>query len=216
MALFGWKNEKRPVKKDLFYVLMDSNARELAHGLRVEAPGHKNLYIKLLDGSIDALQDAAILEAVPRDKEQLPVMVRLAGSHGDAVALEPVREPGAVRRNYRVPVSFDSYLYPPAGGRSSLHAINLSCGGLAFRSIRPMLIGERFQVVIPPVSEGPLLVWAELLRTREDPGRTTFYACKFIDLIDDEEHLLREAVFAIQVDIAHTGKKRHPDMVYQI
>lgn len=207
MALFGWKSGKRPEKKDILYELTDCSARPLARALRVESQGHRNLYLKLLDGSPEALAEAELLQAIPRDKTQPPLLARLAGVRGDAVSLEPVREGGAIRLNFRVPIAFDSFLYPPGRGRGALRSVDLSCGGLAFRSPRPMRPGERFQVVIPPVSEGPLLVWAELLRTRNDPGEYPFYACKFLDLIEEEEHLLREAVFAAQVS-ARRGAPR--------
>lgn len=207
MALFGWKSEKRPEKKDLLYEITDCSARPLARGLRVEAPGHRNLYVKLLSGNARSLREAGILQAIPRDSALPPMIARLIGAQGDAVSLEPIREGGAVRLNFRVPVAFDSFLYPPGGGRGALRSIDFSCGGLAFRTPRPMRPGERFELVIPPVSEGPLLVWAELLRSRDDPGEPPAYACKFLDLIDEEEHLLREAVFAIQVDTARRKPK---------
>lgn len=62
-----------------------------------------------------------------------------------------------------------------------------------------MKIGERFEVVIPVTSE-PLVVQGEILRKRlTEREDTTMYAAKFIELCNDEETLIREAVFNLQL-----------------
>ena len=207
MALFGRKAEKR--KEDLtgLYLLMDSNSRMLARGRRLDAPGRKNIYIKLIDGNARTLVDAGIIQAVPQDKSLPPQITRVADFREDAVALEPLRELGsAVRRNFRVPVVFDSFVYPPGGGRAPMRSVDLSCGGLAFRSPRPFAVGETFEVVIPMTSEGPLVLTGEILRVHLETDGNNFYACKFIHMIDDEESFLREAVFAIQISSVKAKK----------
>ena len=207
MALFGRKAEKR--KEDLtgLYLLMDSNSRMLARGRRLDAPGRKNIYIKLIDGNARTLVDAGIIQAVPQDKSLPPQITRVADFRKDAVALEPLRELGSeVRRTFRVPVVFDSFVYPPGGGRAPMRSVDLSCGGLAFRSPRPFAVGETFEVVIPMTSEGPLVLTGEILRVHLETDGNNFYACKFIHMIDDEESFLREAVFAIQISSVKAKK----------
>ena len=207
MALFGRKAEKR--KEDLtgLYLLMDSNSRMLARGRRLDAPGRKNIYIRLIDGNARTLVDAGIIQAVPQDKSLPPQITRVADFREDAVALEPLRELGSeVRRNFRVPVVFDSFVYPPGGGRAPMRSVDLSCGGLAFRSPRPFAVGETFEVVIPMTSEGPLVLTGEILRVHLETDGNNFYACKFIHMIDDEESFLREAVFAIQISSVKAKK----------
>ena len=207
MALFGRKAEKR--KEDLtgLYLLMDSNSRMLARGRRLDAPGRKNIYIKLIDGNARTLVDAGIIQAVPQDKSLPPQITRVADFREDAIALEPLRELGSeVRRNFRVPVVFDSFVYPPGGGRAPMRSVDLSCGGLAFRSPRPFAVGEAFEVVIPMTSEGPLVLTGEILRVHLETDGNNFYACKFIHMIDDEESFLREAVFAIQISSVKAKK----------
>ena len=207
MALFGRKAEKR--KEDLtgLYLLMDSNSRMLARGRRLDAPGRKNIYIKLIDGNARTLVDAGIIQAVPQDKSLPPQITRVADFREDAIALEPLRELGSeVRRNFRVPVVFDSFVYPPGGGRAPMRSVDLSCGGLAFRSPRPFAVGETFEVVIPMTSEGPLVLTGEILRVHLETDGNNFYACKFIHMIDDEESFLREAVFAIQISSVKAKK----------
>ena len=207
MALFGRMAEKR--KEDLtgLYLLMDSNSRMLARGRRLDAPGRKNIYIRLIDGNARTLVDAGIIQAVPQDKSLPPQITRVADFREDAVALEPLRELGSeVRRNFRVPVVFDSFVYPPGGGRAPMRSVDLSCGGLAFRSPRPFAVGETFEVVIPMTSEGPLVLTGEILRVHLETDGNNFYACKFIHMIDDEESFLREAVFAIQISSVKAKK----------
>ena len=65
MALFGRKAEKRVSDSSGIYLLMDSNSRMLGRGKRMDAPGRKNIYIKLIEGNVKALVDAGILQAVP-------------------------------------------------------------------------------------------------------------------------------------------------------
>ena len=207
MALFGRKAEKRVSDSSGIYLLMDSNSRMLGRGKRMDAPGRKNIYIKLIEGNVKALVDAGILQAVPQDKSLPPQMTRVADFRDNAVALEPMRELGSeVRRNFRVPVVFDSFVYPPSGGRSPIKSVDLSCGGIAFRAPRAFAVGDTVEVVVPPTSEGPLLLHAEILRVHLEPEGDNFYACKFVNMIDDEESLLREAVFAIQINSVKTRK----------
>lgn len=207
MALFGRKAEKRKEGLTGLYLLMDSNSRMLARGRRLDAPGRKNIYIKLIDGNARTLVDAGIIQAVPQDKSLPPQITRVADFREDAIALEPLRELGSeVRRNFRVPVVFDSFVYPPGGGRAPMRSVDLSCGGLAFRSPRPFAVGETFEVVIPMTSEGPLVLTGEILRVHLETDGNNFYACKFIHMIDDEESFLREAVFAIQISSVKAKK----------
>ena len=198
MALFGKKAEK-PAESSNVYILMDSNSRMLARGQQMDAPGRKTIFIKVTGGSVKAVVDAGVVQAVPQDKSLPPQMTRVVNFRPDAVALEPMRELGSeVRRNFRVPVVFDSFVYPRSGGRAALKSVDLSCGGLAFRSPLALAIGDRFETVVPMTSEGPLVLNGEILRVHLEPEDSN-YACKFIDMISDEESYLREAVFAIQV-----------------
>lgn len=197
MGLFSRKQEKP--KEENFYVLMDSNSRPCARGVRKAAPDGKTLFISLVEGDTAMLSRIGVLQAVPQDKSLPPQMVRFIGSRERIIALEPMRDLGsAMRRNFRVPVTFDSFVYPPGGGRAALRSVDLSCGGIAFRCRMSLAVGDRFEVVVPLTSEGPLLLNAEALRVHLDPGGN-LYACKFVDMIDDQETMLREAVFAIQI-----------------
>ena len=107
-----------------------------------------------------------------------------------------------MRKNLRVPVQVRSFLYPLTGGwtgRREVLTHDLSCGGIAFFTNNSLQIGERFEVVVPVTSE-PLVVRGEVLRMRpSNEGGSILYAAKFVDLCNDEETLLREAVFNLQL-----------------
>lgn len=198
MALFGKRPKKR--KEPPIYLLMDSNSRLLARGLRKDSGDENELDIKLIEGDPYTLRDVGIVQTVPQDKSLPPQMARVIACRGGLVSLEPMRELGSeVRRNFRVPVVFDSFVYFRVGGRAELRSVDLSCGGIAFRSTAALAVGSVYQVVVPITSEGPLLLFVQVLRVHLEPTGGNFYACKFVGMIDDEEAMLREAVFAIQI-----------------
>lgn len=200
MGLFS---RKPPKRAELIYLLMDRNSRMLARGKRKNAPTEQDLSIVLIEGDPLIVKNAEIVQAVPQDKSLPPQMTRVAGFRDGALLLEPMRDLNSeVRRNFRIPVVFDSFVYPSTGGRAVMRSVDLSCGGVAFRSPAFFSVGNLFQVVIPLTREGPLLMDAEILRVHLEPTDGNFYACKFVDMIDDEETMLREAVFAIQLSTA--------------
>ncbi|MBQ9459603.1 MAG: PilZ domain-containing protein [Oscillospiraceae bacterium] len=206
MGLFGRKADKEEKKPDSnSYTLLDSDSRPRGKGIRKEAPDGRTLFISLSEGDPAQLSRIGILQAVPQDKSQPPQMVRFIGSRERIIALEPMRDSGsAMRKNFRVPVAFDSFVYPQGRRRAPLRSVDLSCGGIAFRSPISLAVGEQFELVIPLTSDGPLLLQAEALRVHLDPAGN-FFACKFVDTIDDQEAMLREAVFAIQVSSRAKG-----------
>jgi len=119
---------------------------------------------------------------------------------GNDLVLEPMKELGPeARQNLRMPVHFETFIYLEEGGRVSVQAVDLSCGGFAFLSERSFRRYERFEVVIPITSEGPLLLHGEILREKPKDDKMV-YASKFCDLCPDEEQRVREAVFQVQLE----------------
>ena len=206
MALFGRKKNRGGDENTL--LLMDRDSRLLARGRRMDAPDGGDLFVRLLEGDAGTLSDVGVLQVVPKDKSRPPQMARVVDFRENAVALRPMRELGSdVRRNFRIPVAFDSFLYPASGGRAALRSVDLSCGGIAFLSDCELAVGAAFELVVPLTSEGPLLIGAQVLRARPMEDGRSLYACKFIDMIDDEEALLREAVFAVQISAVRARKR---------
>ena len=100
---------------------------------------------------------------------------------------------------------FESVMYPVTGrwkGQRTFKAKDLSCGGIAFWSGIPLEEREIVEMVLP-VTDSPLVVKTQVLRRLEDDStELPLYASKFVDLIQDEESLIRKAVFSIQIDSA--------------
>ena len=127
---------------------------------------------------------------------------RVTACHGNMISIAPVRTLGEdVRRNLRIPVRFESFLYPVSGrwrGRVPILSNDLSCGGIAFFCARKLEVGEIAQIVIP-VTAQPLLLDLKILRQRPSGEPVPLYAGAFMDLLHDQEKLVREAVFGIQL-----------------
>jgi len=205
MALF----RKRAASSAPIYLLMDSNSHVLARGRLKSGSDKRRLSIELLEGDIGDVEDAVVIQAVPQGKSESVQMTRVINCWDDTVTLEPMRDLGTdIRRNFRIPVEFNSFLYPESGGRAPLVSVDLSCGGLAFRSPAALAVGNLFQVVVPLTSPEPLLLNAELLRVHLCVTADNLYACKFIGMIEDEEAMLREAVFAIQLNNIHAKNRK--------
>ena len=105
------------------------------------------------------------------------------------------------RRNFRVPVQEKSFLYPVDGswkGRRAIETIDLSCGGISFYSDSGMNSGDIAEVVIP-MTANPLLLQIKLLRKDEVTAERARYAAKFVALQPEEDQMICEAVFNIQL-----------------
>ena len=89
--------------------------------------------------------------------EQFPAMEgRIVRCRDNLVSVESVRMLGEeVRRNLRMPVRFESFLYPVSGrwrGRMPVLSNDLSCGGAAFFCARKLEVDEVAEIVIPGYS----------------------------------------------------------------
>lgn len=132
-----------------------------------------------------------------------PLQCRIVRQRGDRIALEKIAslDPD-LRRNLRVPIKFDTFIYPITGrwrGRRAVRSIDLSCGGVAFYGDDGLEAGERLEMVIP-VTEEPVILRCEILRRQELRNDKLLYAVKFVDMCEDEEVTVREAVFSIQLE----------------
>ena len=74
-----------------------------------------------------------------------------------------------IRQNLRIPVRFESFLYPISGswkGRAAIVSRDLSCGGIAFLSEKQLKVGEICEIVIPVTTE-PLVLKLKILRAEK-------------------------------------------------
>ena len=54
--------------------------------------------------------------------------------------------------------------------------------------------------MVIPVTEEPVILRCEVLRRKELRNDKLLYAVKFVDMCEDEEVTVREAVFSIQLE----------------
>ena len=100
------------------------------------------------------------------------------------------------------PVKFKSFIYPLSGiwkGRGEVQSVDISCGGIAFYGQYGLENGETLEIVIP-ITARPMVLRCQILRQQMLRNNRAFYAAKFVDMCNDEETLLREAVFRVQLE----------------
>lgn len=188
--------------KERLYLLLDSANQPLGQGKLESPPGSQILQLLILDDDIEEVARHDIIKLISMDSAEPPLQCRFLRSRGDRAALEKMMtlDP-EVRRNLRVEVRFQSFLYPLEGhgiGRRPIQSVDLSCGGIAFYGAPGLNVGDRMEVVIPAMAN-PVILRCEVLRRQELRGDKVLYATKFVDMCEDEETLVREAVFGIQL-----------------
>ena len=188
------------------YLMLDSKGTPIARGRVQGGTGGQYWQIQVEDGKIDEILEhkkLKLLSIMDTGPSYEGVIVR---SRNDMIQLEVSkinRDAGDMRKNLRVVVRFQSLIYPVTGqwkGRREIESNDLSAGGIAFYTDHSLQVGEQLEVVIPVTSE-PLVVTCQVLRMRptERAAVPLMYAAKFVDLCNDEETLLREAVFNLQL-----------------
>ena len=181
------------------FFLLDSSNIPVARGQLV-GPFETTFQVKVLDDKISDVMRHEQIRLVSLSGS-VPVMVtKVVRCRGSIVVLEKLYNDK--RKNLRVPTDFKSFIYPLDGrwkGRRVIQANDISCGGLAFFYEGELGDKEQMEVVVP-VTSNPLILRCEVLRKRpSDRDDTTLYALQFVDMCDDEEMVVREAVFSIQL-----------------
>ena len=185
------------------YILLDSTNTPLAKGIMISPPGAEKIQIRVLDDMADIVASHEVIQLIGMGVGTTSLRCLLVQCRRDMLVLDrmEILNP-EMRRNLRIPVVFDSFLYPVKGqwkGRRSIRAIDLSCGGIAFYSDQGLEIGEQAEVVIP-ITTAPLILQIQILRIQELKHGRTYYAAKFINMCFDEEQMVCEAVFGIELD----------------
>lgn len=206
MALFGKKSKPKNI-----CVLLDSNtSRVLARGSAEGPPDGLNIQLNIIEGNVQAVVNAENVQIVPADETQPPRLGHVIHRQGNLVVLEPTREltGSKVRENLRMPVDFDTFVYPSGNtGRYRAKGNDLSCGGISFFCSNEIAIGDRVEVVIPITRTAPLLMVCQILR-KTDEGGKKLYAAKFLNLLSEQESMIREAVFSVQLKAMHKNSQR--------
>ena len=182
-------------------VLLTSGNVPLARGVIRQSSGSL-FQVEILDGKAADVERHEVIHLVGAGGEKPPqVQCHLTGLRGDVAVLEKMSElDPEFRRSLRVPTRFDSFVYPISGswkGRMAIQSIDLSCGGIAFYGPDGMEIGETAEVVVPTQAE-PILVTMQILRKHALKNKT-YYAAKFTALQSEEDRLICERVFSLQL-----------------
>ena len=185
------------------YLILDTQNHALANGELATPADAVPMRLNVLHNKVDNVMAHEVITLFSSSSEEPPIQCRILRQRGDTVLLEKIAtlDP-EVRRNLRVPVKFDTFLYPlPSsswGGRRTAKSIDLSCGGIAFYADCQLELHEQMEIVVTPTEE-PVILRCEILRKQELQNDRFMYATKFVDMCEDEEVVVREAVFSLQL-----------------
>ena len=188
--------------EERLYLLLDSKGTPLANAVLESPPNSEVLQIRVLNDKVEDVAAHREIQLIGIDDStpnRVGVIVR---QREDQLVIQPTAALDAnARENLRILTTFSSVMYPVSGrwkGQKNVKGKDLSCGGVAFYSDCRLENREIVELVLP-VSDQPLVVKTQVIRTLEEEGAPPLYAAKFVDLIQDEEALIRKAVFSIQI-----------------
>lgn len=182
------------------YLLLNEFDVPVARGRLLNSPDAPQLQVKLVEGQMESIEELATLKLVGLTMDQPTLQGKILRCGSDSFILGEIATGASIRETLRVPVNFETLIYPVNvkwTGRRKVRMVDLSGGGIAFICDEDMERGECIEVVIPITPE-PLVLKAQILRVREKEN-CTIYAAKFVDMCYDEEKLICEAVFAVQL-----------------
>ena len=103
-------------QEERLYLLLDSVNTPLARG-RMEGPANGNiLQMLVLDNDVEKVAKHEVIVLMSMSGSEPPLQCRIVRQRGDRVALEKIAslDPD-LRRNLRVPIKFDTFIYPITG-----------------------------------------------------------------------------------------------------
>ncbi len=198
--------------KNNLFVLLDTQDHVLAHGNLVGPSNGATFQVQVLDDQIERVLEHEIIQMLSIANSVPPLLGRISSHRRDMIVLEKLQTlAGDIRQKLRIPVRFDSFIYPLTGrwkGRRTVTSKDLSCGGVAFYCEDSLQIGEELEIVIP-ITSSPVILRCKILRywpaTEEEPD---LYASKFVNMCNDEEMIVQTTVFSVQIaDHARSGGK---------
>lgn len=188
------------------YLISDNDHNPIAQATLLNTPRSNPLVLSVSEKAFDKVLTFKDINLISLDDDE-SFAGRLLGrslTGSCRIEVEPLERLGReARQNLRVPISFESLMYPVSGkwrGQRRFISRDLSCGGLAMASPIELAVGEELELVLPVTAE-PLLIHAKVLRPLpvEAPGAAAVYATKFINLTYDEEAMISQAVYSIQL-----------------
>lgn len=184
------------------FLLLDSADAPLANGVLESPKDAPEMRVRILDDQIDKVTDHTEIKMLPMAAGEAALLGRIIRSRNDVILVQKVQELERNRRqNLRMPTRFQSFIYPVTGnwyGRQEIRAKDLSCGGIAFYCKKELDAQEWVEVVIPITCE-PLIVQCKILRSSKTEQGEIMYAAQFVEMCHDQEMVIREAVYSVQV-----------------
>ncbi len=184
------------------YLILDSRGIPLASGEADGGEGREIWTVQVAEEELPKVLDHELVRLVGSSPQIPAVDGRVLRGRGRRVEIQILKTLGEdVRQNLRMPARFDTFLYPVTGGwtgRQRIISHDLSCGGIAFFCARELQEGEEAEVVIPLTAQ-PLILRIQILRRRPSAEVIPLYAARFQDLIPQQEAMIREAVFGLQI-----------------
>ena len=190
--------------EERLYLILDSQGTPLANAVLESPLNAEVLQIRILNNKEEAVAAHREIQLIGLDDSSPNRVGLIVRQRGDQMVIQPTAALGpAARENLRITTDFESVMYPVSGrwkGQLAFKSKDLSCGGIAFYS--PIFLEDREIVeMVLPVTDSPLIVRTQVTRALPEEGaEQPLYASKFVDLIQDEEALIRKAVFSIQID----------------
>jgi hypothetical protein len=184
------------------YLVLDSNGIPIAQAVLESSANADVMQLRILQGSADtvtARRDVQLIGMDDRAQARRGLVIR---QRGDQVVIQPTAALGAeARENLRILTDFESVIYPVTGRWKGFRKVvgkDLSCGGVAFYTEASLIEKEVVELVLP-VTDEPLLLKVRMLRSLPSDREMALWAARFVDLILDEEIMIRKSVFSIQV-----------------
>lgn len=184
------------------YLVLDSKGTPVVHCTSLDSLTAPIWRLEMSEQDVERIMTHKNICLVGTEENCPAAEGRIMRSKGEMVWVESVRALNEeLRENLRMPVRFETFIYPVTGswkGRRVVFSYDLSCGGVSFFCAQPLENGEIAELVIPVTSQ-PLVLRVKILRRIPSSEPVPLYAARFVDLVREEESMVREAVFNIQL-----------------
>ena len=184
------------------YLILDRDGQALAQAVLESPRITEIMQLRLSEDTDVNFLELGDVQCIGLDNSSVSIRGVVTMQRGDRLVIKPGATLGAeARENLRIQTGFESVMYPVTGywkGQRAIKGHDLSCGGVAFHTDQPVKNGEVVEMVLP-VTDSPLILRARILRNIPTDDPVPLYAARFVDLCQDEEFLIRKAVFSIQV-----------------
>lgn len=192
------------------YLILDKDGQALAQAVLESPRITEIMQLRLTNDETDInFMEIGEVQCIGLDNSSVSIRGTVTMQRGERLVIKPGATLGAdARENLRIQTGFESVMYPLTGywkGQRAIKGHDLSCGGIAFHTDQPVKNGEVVEMVLP-VTDSPLILRARILRKLPVNDQVPLYAARFVDLCQDEEFLIRKAVFSIQVSGPRAGR----------